>query len=114
MLYYQDMRGIPELRQAVAAMLQDSFMQVGDDSAAVMCMYGSSSAAPFNVEACGQAFANMLQDILQCVRVCVMRIRNYRLRGIHRPISAIRQGPAGALPAAIRHTGTNCHVRFEP
>lgn len=28
MLYYQDMRGIPELRQAIADMLQDSFMQV--------------------------------------------------------------------------------------
>ncbi|WIA13905.1 hypothetical protein OEZ85_002476 [Tetradesmus obliquus] len=27
MLYYQDMRGIPELRQAIADMLQDSFMQ---------------------------------------------------------------------------------------
>ncbi|WIA34052.1 hypothetical protein OEZ86_012431 [Tetradesmus obliquus] len=27
MLYYQDMRGIPELRQAIAGMLQDSFMQ---------------------------------------------------------------------------------------
>jgi hypothetical protein len=28
MLYYQDMRGIAELRQAIAGMLQDSFMQV--------------------------------------------------------------------------------------
>lgn len=27
MLYYQDMRGIPALRQAIAGMLQDSFMQ---------------------------------------------------------------------------------------
>jgi hypothetical protein len=38
MLYYQDMRGIPELRQAIANMLQGSFMQVIGDGIAVMCV----------------------------------------------------------------------------
>jgi aspartate/methionine/tyrosine aminotransferase len=44
MLYYQDMRGIPELRQAIAEMLQDSFMKV-----TLWCTVGNCPFAAGNV-----------------------------------------------------------------
>lgn len=39
MLYYQNMRGIPELRSSIASMLQETFMAVGKRNGAAATVH---------------------------------------------------------------------------